>query len=55
MNRMSWIERSFNYFVLTALGLLLAAPFVYMISMALSIDATSTRLTFTFIPKIFHF
>ena len=55
MNRMSWIERSFNYFVLTALGLLLAAPFVYMISMALSSDATSTRLTFTFLPQEYHF
>jgi multiple sugar transport system permease protein len=55
MNRMSWIEKSFNYFVLTALGLLLAAPFVYMISMALSSDATSTRLTFTFLPQEHHF
>lgn len=55
MNRMSWIEKSFNYFVLTALGLLLAAPFVYMISMALSSDATSTRLTFTFLPQEYHF
>jgi multiple sugar transport system permease protein len=52
---MSWIEKSFNYFVLTALGILLAAPFVYMISMALSSDATSTRLTFTFLPQEYHF
>jgi multiple sugar transport system permease protein len=52
---MSWFEKSFNYFVLTALGLLLAAPFVYMISMALSSDATSARLTFTFIPQEYHF
>jgi multiple sugar transport system permease protein len=55
MNRMSWIEKSFNYFVLTTLGLLLAAPFVYMISMALASDATSTRLTFTFLPQEYHF
>ena len=55
MNRMSWTEKSFNYFVLTALGLLLAAPFVYMISMALSSDATSAKLTFTFMPQEFHF
>jgi len=55
MNRMSWTEKSFNYFVLTALGLLLAAPFVYMISMALSSDATSAKLTFTFMPREFHF
>ena len=55
MKRMSWTEKSFNYFVLTALGLLLAAPFVYMISMALSSDATSAKLTFTFMPREFHF
>jgi multiple sugar transport system permease protein len=55
MKRMSWTEKFFNYFVLTALGLLLAAPFVYMISMALSSDATSAKLTFTFMPREFHF
>ena len=55
MNKISLIEKSFTYFILTAIGLLLAAPFVYVISMALSSDATTAKLTFTFIPQEFHF
>jgi multiple sugar transport system permease protein len=52
---MSLNEKFVTYFILTALGLLLAAPFVYVISMALASDATSSKLTFTFIPHEFHF
>lgn len=55
MNRMGWIDKLVTYALLTALGLLLAAPFVYMISMALASDATSARLTFTFLPGEFQF
>jgi multiple sugar transport system permease protein len=55
MSKMGGIEKFFTYLILTALGLLLAAPFVYVISMALASDATSARLTFTFIPREFHF
>ncbi|MBK8050396.1 MAG: carbohydrate ABC transporter permease [Anaerolineales bacterium] len=55
MNRMGMIDRGVTYLFLTVLGLLLAAPFVYMISMALSSDATSAQLTFTFIPREFEF
>jgi multiple sugar transport system permease protein len=55
MSKMSPLEKLFVYFVLTALGLLLAAPFVYVISMALASDATTSKLTFTFIPQEFHF
>jgi multiple sugar transport system permease protein len=55
MNKMGLVEKAFVYLVLTALGLLLAAPFVYVISMALASDATSAKLTFTFIPHEFHF
>jgi multiple sugar transport system permease protein len=55
MSKMGRIEKFFTYLILTALGLLLAAPFVYVISMALASDATSARLTFTFIPREFHF
>jgi multiple sugar transport system permease protein len=55
MNKMSRTEKVISYFILTAIGLLLAAPFVYVISMALASDATSTKLTFTFIPHEFHF
>jgi multiple sugar transport system permease protein len=55
MNKMGLVEKTFTYLILTALGLLLAAPFVYVISMALASDATSAKLTFTFIPHEFHF
>jgi multiple sugar transport system permease protein len=55
MNKMNWTEKIFTYLILTILGLLLAAPFVYVISMALASDATSSKLTFTFIPHEFHF
>lgn len=55
MNKMNALEKLFVYFILTALGLLLAAPFMYVISMALSSDATTSKLTFTFIPQEFHF
>ena len=55
MSKMRPVEKFIAYFFLTVLGLLLAAPFVYVISMALASDATSAKLTFTFIPHEFHF
>lgn len=55
MNKMGWIDKLFTYLLLSGLGLLLAAPFVYMISMALASDATSAKLTFTFLPQEFRF
>ena len=55
MSKMSRIDQFFTYLLLTGLGALLAAPFMYMISMALASDATSSKLTFTFIPGEFHF
>lgn len=55
MNKMSVLEKFFTYLILTVLGFLLAAPFVYVISMALASDATSAKLSFTFIPREFHF
>ena len=55
MNRMGLVDKLVTYTLLSALGLLLAAPFVYMISMALASDATSTKLTFTFLPQEFQF
>lgn len=55
MSKMSRIDRLFTYLLLTGLGVLLAAPFMYMISMALASDATTTKLTFTFIPGEFRF
>jgi multiple sugar transport system permease protein len=55
MSRMSRIDKFFTYLFLIGLGALLAAPFMYMISMALASNATSSKLTFTFIPGEFHF
>ncbi len=55
MKKMHWLEKIFTHLVLMALGLLLAAPFMYVISMALASDATSAKLAFTFIPQEFHF
>lgn len=55
MSKMSRVEKFFTYLVLTELGVLLAAQFMYMISMSLASDATSAKLTFTFIPAEFHF
>jgi multiple sugar transport system permease protein len=55
MTKMSLLEKILVYTLLTILGLLLAAPLVYVISMALSSDATTAKLTFTFIPREFHF
>jgi len=55
MNKMGLPGRIVTYVMLTGIGLLLAAPFVYVISMALASDATSTKLTFTFIPHEFQF
>jgi len=54
MKRMGWPEKVLTYSVLIGLGMLLAAPFVYMLSMSLASDATTTKLTFTFIPHEFH-
>jgi multiple sugar transport system permease protein len=55
MNRIGRIDKVFTYLLLTGLGVLLAAPFMYMISMALASDATTAKLTFTFIPHEFNF
>jgi multiple sugar transport system permease protein len=55
MNRITTLDKVFTYFVLTSLGLLLGAPFVYVISMALASDATTAKVAFTFFPQEFHF
>ncbi len=55
MNRITYLDKTFIYLVMTGLGFLLGAPFVYVISMALASDATTAQLTFTFIPHEFHF
>jgi multiple sugar transport system permease protein len=55
MNRATYLDKTTTYIILTALGLLLGAPFVYVISMALASDATTAKLAFTFIPHEFYF
>jgi multiple sugar transport system permease protein len=52
--RISPIEKIILYLVLTAVGIAMAAPFIYMLSVALASDRTTTMLTFTFLPKEFE-
>ncbi|WP_020575428.1 carbohydrate ABC transporter permease [Actinopolymorpha alba] len=44
-----------SYSVLTVVSAVLAAPFVFMVSIALSSDATVQKAAFTLFPKEFHF
>jgi multiple sugar transport system permease protein len=44
-----------SYGILTIVSALLAAPFVFMVSIALSSDATVQKATFTVLPREFHF
>lgn len=55
MNRMSLFEKTSSYLVLILVGVLLGAPFLYMISIALASDATTVKVAFTLIPKEFIF
>jgi multiple sugar transport system permease protein len=55
MNKMGWFDKAVTHGLLIALGALLAAPFVYMVSMALASDATAAKMTFTFLPQEFQF
>ncbi|MBW4083910.1 carbohydrate ABC transporter permease [Paenibacillus sp. S150] len=53
MARMSCLEKSVSYVILCAVGILLFAPFVYMISIALASDSTTVKVAFTLIPREF--
>lgn len=44
-----------SYTILTGLGALLLAPFMFMISVALASDATTVKMAFTLFPKEFEF
>lgn len=44
-----------RYAILTVVSAVLLAPLVYMASIALSSDATTKQMTFTFFPTEFHF
>jgi multiple sugar transport system permease protein len=47
-------DATVSYGVLTVVSAILAAPFVFMISIALSSDATVQKVSFTLIPREFH-
>lgn len=53
--RMSRSEKASTYATLTVVSAILAAPFVFMVSIALSSDETSRKRTFTFFPTEFEF
>ncbi|MEC0184583.1 carbohydrate ABC transporter permease [Paenibacillus peoriae] len=54
MSNPSTAEKSISYIFLILVGVLLASPFLYMISIALSSDATTIKLAFTFVPREFE-
>lgn len=47
-------ERVSTYGILTVVSAVLLAPFVFMVSIALSSDDTTRKLSFSFFPKEFH-
>ncbi|MNJ46028.1 L-arabinose transport system permease protein AraQ [compost metagenome] len=51
MNKIALSEKVLSYTVLLAVGILLGAPFLYMISIALASDATTVQSAFTFLPR----
>lgn len=55
MARISLPEKIVSYLILSAVGVLLFAPFVYMLSIAFASDATTVKVAFTLIPKEFNY
>lgn len=47
-------DAAWSYSVLTVVSAVLAAPFVFMVSISLASDATVQKATFTLIPREFH-
>ncbi len=47
-------EKTVLYIIMTGFGLLLFAPFVYMISISLATPATNAKMAFSLIPRDFH-
>ncbi|MGH3490063.1 MAG: carbohydrate ABC transporter permease [Actinopolymorphaceae bacterium] len=47
-------DAAVSYSVLTVVSAVLAAPFVFMVSIALSSDATVQKASFTLLPREFH-
>jgi multiple sugar transport system permease protein len=53
MARLSSVERIVAYIFLCVVGVILFAPFVYMLSIALASGSTTVKAAFTFIPREF--
>lgn len=53
--RMSPTKRFLSYALLLTISAVLILPFIYMISIALASDATSTKMTFTLFPREWNF
>ena len=49
------LDHAQAYAILTVVSAILAAPFIFMFSIALSSDDTTQKMTFTFVPTEFHF
>ncbi|QOS80537.1 carbohydrate ABC transporter permease [Paenibacillus sp. JNUCC31] len=54
MSNPSTVEKTISYIFLILVGVLLASPFLYMISIALASDATTVKSAFTFVPLEFQ-
>ncbi|MET3847600.1 carbohydrate ABC transporter permease [Paenibacillus sp. OAE614] len=54
MSKISHVEKAIAYVFLIIVGVLLASPFLYMISIALASDETTVKSAFTFVPAEFE-
>ncbi|AWB44605.1 carbohydrate ABC transporter permease [Paenibacillus sp. CAA11] len=54
MTNSSARDKVISYFFLIIVGVLLASPFLYMVSIALASDATTVKSAFTFVPREFE-
>ncbi|MEK5641758.1 ABC transporter permease [Paenibacillus rhizosphaerae] len=54
MSKTSHVEKAIAYVFLIVVGVLLASPFLYMISIALASDETTVKSAFTFVPAEFE-
>jgi len=55
IHQLSRIQKVIVYGFLLILAIVLMVPFVYMISISLATPETTTKLTFTLLPREFHF
>jgi multiple sugar transport system permease protein len=53
--RITLTEKVSTYTILIVLGIVLGAPFLFMISISLASDTTTAQLDFSFVPTEFHF